>query len=393
MTKQRVLIVGAAGFTNLGDDAILAAMLAELRDALPDAALRVTLGDPDRWSGAADVAPLPFDDRAIEAELARADLLIIGGGGFIYDYDRRVATHDFLHGDARGFYPYYRAAFAARTRGVPVYFYAIGVGPLLTAAGRALTREVLSTAAAITVRDPLSLLELHAAGLTVPAPQVTADPAVRLPPATEPWSGPGGWQGRAVGFVARAWLQLGGAWTAGGAEHFERYVAWLAAAADYVVERWGATPLFIPLQRRYDDDRAVEERIIARMRHPARARLLDGVADYRALQALLGRLDAVVSTRLHPLILATVADVPTIGIALAPKVRAYLASLGLAEFALSPWRAGTADLTAALDRALAEPEPLRARLRTGLAGQARAASRNPAVAAALLGRPAPSEHW
>src|SRR5215210_5122217 len=46
MAKQRVLILGAAGFTNLGDDAILAAMLADLRDALPDAALRVTLGDP-----------------------------------------------------------------------------------------------------------------------------------------------------------------------------------------------------------------------------------------------------------------------------------------------------------------------------------------------------------
>ena len=106
MTKQRVLIVGAAGFTNLGDDAILAAMLTELREALPDAALCVTLGEPERWSGAADVVPLPFDDRAIDAELAHADLLIIGGGGFIYDYDRRVATHDFLHGDASGFYPY-----------------------------------------------------------------------------------------------------------------------------------------------------------------------------------------------------------------------------------------------------------------------------------------------
>ena len=41
--------------------------------------------------------------------------------------------------------------------------------------------------------------------------------------------------------------------------------------------------------------------------------------------------------------------------------------------------------TAALDRALSVPEPLRARQRAGLAGQARAASRNPAAAIAGAG--------
>ncbi len=120
------------------------------------------------------------------------------------------------------------------------------------------------------------------------------------------------------------------------------------------------------------------------MRHGNRARLLDDLSDFRALQATLGGLDALVSTRLHPLILAGLAGVPPIGVALSPKVRAFLHTLGLPEQTVSPWLARDADLRAALDRALGEPEPLRDRLRVGIAAEAQAAARNPAIAAALL---------
>lgn len=380
-----VVIVGASGFTNLGDDAILAAMLAELRDALPGARFRVASGDPAGLTVGDDVETLPFQDRAIDRALSGADLLLVGGGGFIYDYDTRVSVYDFLHGIEELFYPYYRAVVGARARGIPVHCYGIGVGPLLTRPGRALTREILSLASAITVRDPFSLWELHAAGLRAPAPELTADPAVRLPAVAGKREGLP--EGKLVGFVARAWLQFGEGRTPSGTPFFDRYVDWLAAAADHAVARWGGTPLFLPLQRRYDDDRATEAAVIARMRHGARARLLDGVVDYREAQMVLGGLDALVSTRLHPLILAASAAVPTIGIDLAPKVRAFLGDLGLASLALSPWVARTADLTGALDRALADPGPLRARLHAGMARQAALAARNPAVAARLVGRP------
>jgi polysaccharide pyruvyl transferase WcaK-like protein len=233
----RVVIVGASGFTNLGDDAILAAMVPELRAALPTARFAVASGDPAQpLLASADIEPLPFADAAIAAALDGADLLIVGGGGFIYDYEMRVRAGDFVMGNCAFFYPYYRAALAAEARGVPVYWYAIGVGPLLTAAGRDLTRDVLSRAAAITVRDPLSLYELHAAGLRVPAPELTADPAVRLPPVAGARRG-----GRCqVGFVARAWLEFGGGRTTSGAAFFARVRDWFAAAADYVVEQWDA---------------------------------------------------------------------------------------------------------------------------------------------------------
>ena len=379
----RIVIVGAAGFTNLGDDAILAAMLAELRPAITGARFAVALGDPTLLAGetGGDATALPFDDAAIAAALASADLLIVGGGGFIYDYDARISAHAFLHGDRSLFYPHYRAILTAHSFGVPILVYGIGVGPLVTTAGRGLTRTILSLASAITVRDPLSLLELAATGVTAPIPVLTADPALGLAPATVMPSGE-----RRVGFVARAWLRQGGGWTATGRERFERYVDWLAAGADYLCERWQATPLFLPMQRLHDDDRQIAELIIGRMRHGERATIATGLADLRDFQATVGDLTALVSTRLHPLILGGLAGVPPIGIAASPKVRAFLAPLGLGEQVVSPWIARDSDLRAAFDRVLGDPVSLRARLRDGITAGAQAASSNPALAATLLGQ-------
>ncbi len=382
----RLVLVGAAGFTNLGDDAILAAMLIELRAACLGAHFTVATGHPEALAidptlSGADVRMIPFDDTAIAAALADADLLILGGGGFIYDYDARISAHNFLHGDPSLFYPHFRALVVAHALGVPSQAYGIGVGPLVTAAGRGLTRTILGLAGAISVRDPLSLLELRAAGLDRTDLTVTADPALGLPPVAPTGSPP---EGRVVGFVARGWLRQGEGWTTSGAARYERYLDWLAAGADHAVECWDATPLFLPLQRRYDDDRASAALIIARMRHGTRARIAEGLAGYRDLQVALAGLDALVSGRLHPLILGCAAGVPPVGIALSPKVRAFLGGLGLGELALSPWIARDADLRAALDRALSAPAPLRAQLRDGLAAQRDAAARNPQIAAVLL---------
>src|SRR3954447_7614243 len=130
-----------------------------------------------------------------------ADLLIVGGGGFIYDYDQRISSYNFLHGDPSLFYPHYRATLTAHSLGIPIHFYGIGVGPLLTAAGRGLTRTILSLASVITVRDPLSLVELRTVELQSPVPELTADPAVRLAPVRSTRQGD---EPRRVGFVARA---------------------------------------------------------------------------------------------------------------------------------------------------------------------------------------------
>jgi polysaccharide pyruvyl transferase WcaK-like protein len=378
-----VVIAGAAGLSNLGDDAILAAMLAELRDALPEARLVVWTGAPERLAAEERVETIPFDDdAALAAALEGASLLVVGGGGFLFDHDSVLSEADFRRNRVGNFYPYFRAAEAAYARGVPVYFYGVGVGPLITPGGRQLARAVLSQAAAITVRDPISLGELAAAGVTTPVAELTADPAVGLSPSAESWTDRPA--GRAVGFVVRTWAWCGGRWTRSGEAAYERYLDWLAGGADHAVERWEATPVFLPMQRLYDDDLEVEERVVARMRHRSAALVHEAQAPGE-LTAVVGSLDALVSTRLHPLILGAVAGVPLVGVTAKPKVRGFLVALGLAELALSPWAASEGALLRAIDRVLAEPDPVRRTIAAGLASQRAAAARNPEVAAALVG--------
>lgn len=378
----RIVIAGAAGFTNLGDDAILAAMLAELRSVLPDANV-VVAGGPEPYAADPPVQWIQVRDiRAVDAAVARADLVIIGGGGFIYDYDAIIAPYDFFRGDITFMFPYYRAALAARARDVPVYFYAIGVDSLVTPTGRALARDVLSQASAITVRDPLSALELERAGVRAPIVEVTADPAVRVEPATTEWRDRP--PGRVVAFVTRPWLRWAGTWTPSAAQFYDTYVGWLAAAADHVVDAWDATPIFLPGQRYNDDDLETAASVVERMAAGERAHILSEIVDEEQYRAALGSAAAVVSSRLHPLILAGNAGVPVVGIAITEKVRAFLTTIRLDGQLVSPWAASFPRLRDAIDRALGDPGPIREHLRSGLEQQRRAAARNPHIARELL---------
>jgi polysaccharide pyruvyl transferase WcaK-like protein len=379
--EARIVIVGAAGFTNLGDDAILTAMLAELRAAFAGAHFTVAGGVPAELPVAEDVTPIPLDIGFLDAALSRADLAIVGGGGFLYDYDGILSPHDLLRGDATFMYPYLRAALCARARNVPLFFYGLGVESLVTPVGRALTRDVLSLADAITVRDELSLRELRDAGVSGPV-EVTADPAVRLDPPATSW--PSRPAGRVIGFVPRLWLRFSGAWTHDAEERFERYCAWLAAAADHACDVWQATPVFLAGQRYNDDDLEAGELIIARMRHGERAVLLAAVESLESYHAVLASLDLLVSTRLHPMILAATAGVPTVGVVVSAKIVAFLARLGLEHLAVWPWGASGQQLCAALDSCFREGEELRARLRDGIVEQRAAARRNPELAARLV---------
>jgi hypothetical protein len=83
-------------------------------------------------------------------EVERLDLLILGGGGILYDADART---------------YLREVSLAREKRVPVMAYAIGAGPLNHAAAQDAVRDNLADAVVVTVREKSAHRVLEEAGL------------------------------------------------------------------------------------------------------------------------------------------------------------------------------------------------------------------------------------
>jgi len=114
MSGLHVGISGSYGGINLGDEAILQSLLAQLRSTLEPRAITVFTRDP------ADTLARHAVDRAVavremtreeaRAEIRQLDLFILGGGGLLYDQDAAA---------------YLREVALAHEAGIPVVVYAI----------------------------------------------------------------------------------------------------------------------------------------------------------------------------------------------------------------------------------------------------------------------------
>lgn len=304
-------ISGSYGGLNVGDEAILASALAQLRDAVPGVELVVFSRD-----AAHTRAHLPADrvvptrglsrDEVLP-EIVRLDLFLLGGGGLLYD------------GEA---YAYLRDVRLAQSVGVPTMAYAIGAGPLTRPDERRLVRDALRGMARITVREPQAKRLLEEVGVDEEV-IVTADPALLLTP--EPFTSEmlrreGVPEGRhLVGMSVRepGWAapNLG-----------ETYHELVANAADFIAERFDADVLFVPMER---DDIRHAHRVIAQMSAPHRGYVLKRTYPPRQVLGLMEHLDFAVGMRLHFLIFAALSCVPVIALPYAPKVAGFLEKLRL----------------------------------------------------------------
>jgi polysaccharide pyruvyl transferase WcaK-like protein len=144
-TRLRIAISGSYGGMNLGDEAILEGILSQLRATVP-ADITVLSRNPSdtltRHKIERAISPRLLTRREMTAELRDQDLLILGGGGILYD---------------QGAEEYVREVFIAHELNVPVCVYAISAGPLTRHSARQAVRDALnaSPSTVVTVRDRL----------------------------------------------------------------------------------------------------------------------------------------------------------------------------------------------------------------------------------------------
>ena len=240
--------------------------------------------------------------------MKRAKLYINGGGSLIQDVTSRRSLWFYLHNIQ-----------SAKRSGCQVQMYGCGIGPVTRENHRKLAAEVLNRSVdAITLREPDSLDELRAMGVTQPEILLTADPALTLRRASEDETDsvllragipP---HGRYICFALRQW------------KGFEGKAPLFAKAAKYAYETYGLTPVFAAVEKHQDPIAARQSAAGLDIPHY----FLDDAGGAGTIIGALSRMELVVAMRLHALIFAAGQGIPLAGVVYDPKVSAFLRYIG-----------------------------------------------------------------
>lgn len=279
-----VLLAGAFGQRNPGDEALLSAFLSALRPRR----VVVTSSDPRTTTARHGCdAVATTDARGVLRALRQADALVVGGGTVFKTLHPSSGRrpHALLRNATL-------LAGAARALGKPVLLIGVGVGALASRRTQALSRRLVRFTDLLVLRDEESAAVLT--GIGAPAPfRVGADPAWTL--LDEP---PAGAHARApIAIVALSHLaggaQLGGALV-------ERLATLLDTGFEVRLQPW-----------QHSGDRALARGIADEL---GGVTVLEPPADLADARQTFARASLVVGLRFHALVAAAAAGTPFVAI-------------------------------------------------------------------------------
>lgn len=330
--KLHIGISGSYGGMNLGDEAILESILQQLRSTFDVDVVVFSFNHKDTEKRH-KVRAIPFremhKDQVIE-ELNKLDLFIFGGGGILFD----GYVESFL-----------RDVIWAKELGIPVMVYAISVGPLKKQESKEMVVEVLNRVDIITVRESDSKRILNDLGV-IKDIVVSADPAFLLKPnrftkemLTKEGIDP---NKPLVGISVR---EPG---PAAPDLNIDHYHGVLANCADFMIERFDAQILFVPMEQGANRDPQHSHAVISKMLNVQKVNVLKGEYTAPQLLGLIKHFSFAVGMRLHFLIFAGLQNVPFIPLPYASKVKGFLEDLEMISYPIEEWNTGK--LCAMIDR-------------------------------------------
>ena len=311
--RAGVLICGAYGMHNLGDDAVLDALLAELRSIDPEMPITVLSRSPEETAREYGVEALHmFNVPGFLKAMGRHRLYVNGGGSLIQDV---TSTRSLLY--------YLFTLWAAKRRGCRVMMYGCGIGPVNRPANRRLASRVIDrNVDAITLRGSRSREVLEDFRVTKPEILVTSDPALFLKSAPAPEIDLAMEQmglephGRYFGFCVRRWPGM------------EEKAPMFAEAAEYAFEKYGMQPVLLTVNS--DQDEPITARVREQIRVPCAQ--ASGQIPLETMIGVIGRMNGVIAMRLHALIFAASQAVPLAAVSYDPKVASFLEDLGQSNY-------------------------------------------------------------
>jgi len=318
--RDGVLICGAFGKGNSGDDAILQTMVRELRRLDPDLPLYATSRSPHETARETAVGTVfTFHPWKVRQIMKKTALYLSGGGSLIQD-----AT------STRSLWYYLRSIRLAKRRGNLVMMFGCGIGPVHRKGNRRRAAKIIQgNVDCITLRDAASARELEALGVHGIPTRLTADIAFLAQPAATDRVEKLCEEcciGEKVHADDRLLILSPRPWEGMGA-HLNDF----AAAAVYAARKYGLTPVLLAMEPEKDLRVCEEIARIATKQAEIRCPVLVAKQDAAAVVGLIQRSEAVLGMRLHAPILAAAQGLPFAAVSYDPKVAGFVEYFGLGD--------------------------------------------------------------
>ncbi len=307
--RDGVMICGAYGKGNSGDNAILNAIVDQLHHIDPDLPITALSRDPMETKLCAGVnAIYTFNLLKIGRLMRKTRLYISGGGTLMQDATSTRSLIYYLYSIRQG-----------AKNGCRVMLYGCGVGPISRPKNRKRAAKILNKYAhVISVRDGYSLDFLRELGVSRPEIHLNADPALLIDPPDS---------AQLQSYLRRSGIEEGKEYIMLALrpwEGFQEKIDAFAATAEFAYETYGLIPLLYAMEPSRDE--AAIRAVSQKLRCPHL--LLSAGPDGSEVIALVRRMSLVLSMRLHTLIFASGQGVPVVGVVYDPKVSGFLDHLG-----------------------------------------------------------------
>ena len=310
-----IVLSGYYGFDNSGDDALLKAVIDNLRKEKQDIKILVLSKKPAQTMEEHNVYSINRHDFfAIIKYLKRCRLFVYGGGSLIQDI---TSTKSLVY--------YIFLLRLAKRYGLKLMVYGNGIGPITKQKNIERAKLALDLCDYISLREPSSLQELKRLGVQVSGTVLSVDPAFAIEPipAVDILKLEGIDRDKAYfGVSCRSWKY-----------NESNFVEKMAKIITEKAATHNMIPLYIAM---HPNDYIILKEIISKAATPHV--LLSRVYDVQSLMGIIQHTRLVISMRLHTLVYAVSTGVPIIGLVYDPKVRFFV------EYANQTTYVDTADL-------------------------------------------------
>ncbi|WP_425447112.1 polysaccharide pyruvyl transferase CsaB [Dethiothermospora halolimnae] len=302
---NKVFICGYYGFDNVGDEAILASIIDNIK----------------RFKSNTDISVLTYNSQftrenynvkaisrsrifSIIKTMKDCDLLIFGGGSLLQDVT-----------SSKSLIFYLGLIFLAKLFGKKIMFYCSGYGPVNRRFNKLLIKLLVSKVDLIHLRDQEAKKELKRLNITENV-LVTGDATFTMKPTNEKRideiiSNEGlNTDKKIIGFSVRNW------------KNDDRTKREISKVIDHF-EKENIKTVLIPMK--YPDDVKISLEI--KKLCEFQPEVIEKHYTPKEVLGLISRLDLLVGVRLHALIFAAISNVPMVGIEYDPKVKGFLDSI------------------------------------------------------------------